>query len=217
MINFTDLEKKLKLVNDNFLKEETIYKEKIDNLNKKEEVKKIIVDENENLDKARVLLLECNKYQRASVKKQYEDTITTALQFIRNEDISFHIKEREVRGRTEIEFLIRTVRDGVEVITDIEKGRGDGIFDCVNIALDITNLHLSKFAGVLSLDEPAKQVSEIYRERVGAFIKACTTSLGRQVIMTTHDRERLASIFDRKYLIDMENNESTVTLIDDKE
>ena len=59
------------------------------------------------------------------------------------------------------------------------------------------------------LDEPAKHVSEEFSPQVAQFLKSFSQSLGRQVIMVSHN-QHLADSADVAYLVEMSRGRSSV-------
>lgn len=196
-------------VKDKFLVEQGKY---LNLLNEKEQkVNKIkdLEDLNLKLDKVRTLYLKLGQFQRSKIIRDIEDIVSKALQFIRQEDINFIIKENEVRGRIELDFLIETIRDGKKDITPIRDSRGDGVSDIIDLALNIATAELINLEGPLVLDEPAKQVSEGLLINTGEFLKEISHSLNRQIILITHHKE-FKTIGDKKFNITMDGNKSIV-------
>lgn len=177
----------------------------------KEEKMIDIKNYSERLDKARILLIKSGEYQRKKVKKDIEDMVTKALQYILEEDIYFEIEIKEARGRSEAQFWIKSIRNGVVTRTGIEDSRGDGIFDIVTLALNVALLELTspKIKGPLIFDEPAKQVSKDHIQNIGTFLKEISEAFGRQIIMITHNKE-LSNIGDSKFLVSLEGTKSKV-------
>lgn len=178
--------------------------EEIENLKKKSEI----------LDKSRIFLMKSAEYQREAIKSEFENMVTNALQYILEEDISFEIDIKEIRGRAEAEFFIKSIRDGIVTRTGIETARGDGIADIVGLALNIAQIECTnpKNKGPLVLDEPAKQVSAEHIENVGNFLKEISEAFDRQIIMITHI-DKLGDMADAKFLVKLEGTESKVERI----
>lgn len=210
-MDIASLEKIIREAKEDFLKQ----KGKYDNLlavkkEKEQEIKKL--EENkEKLEKARVFLLKSADYQREQIKTEFENIVTQALQFILEEEIYFEIDIRELRGRAEAEFFIRSIRDGVITRTGIEASRGDGIADIVGLALDIAKIECAnpKNTGPLILDEPVKQVSERHIENVGRFLSEISKTFNRQIIMITHN-PKLTKFADSMFEVYLEGTESKV-------
>lgn len=165
----------------------------------------------EQLDKARIFLIKSGEYQREQIKSEFENTVSQALQYILEEEIYFEIEIKEVRGRAEAEFFIKSVRDGVTTRTGIETSRGDGVSDIVSLALNIAEIECSnpKNKGPLILDEPAKQVSSEHIENIGRFLKEISDAFDRQIIMITHNR-KLGDMGDEKFEVKLNGTVSEV-------
>lgn len=179
---------------------------------KNEKVKRVneLTKIQEISDKTRILLLKTGKYQREKVIKDLKDIVSKALQFIKQEEIYFLIEPIDVRGRIELEFMIKTIRNGKIDITPIFDSRGDGISDIVSLALDIACIELSGFEGPIILDEPAKQLSGEFLINTGEFLREISHSLDRQIVLITHNPE-LKEIGDKKFLSYLNGNVSEIT------
>lgn len=189
---------------ENFLVMKKTKEKKIDDLKK----------EYEKLDKARVFLIKSGEYQRQQIKTEFENMVTQALQYIMEEDISFEIDIREVRGRAEAEFYIKSIRNGVVTRTSIAESRGDGISDVVGLALNIAQLECAnpKNNGPLILDEPAKQISAAHIDNIGKFLKDLSEAFNRQIIVITHI-SKLGDMADAKFNVELDGTVSKVTSI----
>lgn len=205
-MNIIDLEQKILT---NKLKYEMLLEEK----NKIEAELKQLEKEREIIDKARIFLLELGEIQRKETKEKIENMVTEALQFILQEEIFFEIEQEEKRGKISTEFYIRTIKDGVETKTLIEDVRGDGIFDVVTLVLNIAILILLKKENTfIVLDEPCKQLSRGYIQRVGEFLKDISQTYNIQIIMITHIQE-LTEFADKKFNVEIVDGESRVSEI----
>lgn len=200
---------KFNSIKNNFLKEKGKYESLLKSKEEKEKKLNKLKDNSITYDKARLLLLKTAEYQRLQVKKDMEDLVTKALQYIREEDISFFIDKKEVRGRIEYDFKIITNRNGIKTVTDVMESRGDGVSDIVALALDIAMIELSGVSGPIILDEPAKQVSKNYINNIGEFLKDLSIAFDRQIIMITHNKD-LMYVGDNKINVVLEGTETKV-------
>lgn len=164
------------------------------------------------LQKTQAVFLSLGEKQRESVKKEFEEIVTHALQYIMQEDISFEIEAKELRGISNVEFYIKTIRDGIVTRTTISESRGDGIADIVTLALDIAIFinQNPKNNGPLILDEPCRQVSEKYKEGVGLFLKEIADVMDIQIFMITHI-SKYVDCADNKYEVHLQGTSSIVT------
>lgn len=203
MKDIIDLEQKILT---NKLKYEMLLEEK----SKIENELKQLEKERETIDKARLFLLELGELQRKETKEKIESIATEALQYILQEEIYFEIEQEEKREKISTEFYIRTIKDGIEARTLIEDVRGDGIFDVVTLVLNIAILILLKKENTfIVLDEPCKQLSRGYIQRVGEFLKDISQTYNIQIIMITHIQE-LTEFADKKFKVEIVNGVSQV-------
>lgn len=211
MVDIANLEKKINKSKNKYLQDKGKYEKLLEMKNNKEQDITKLKLEKERLDKARIFLMKSAEYQREKIKTEFENIVTQALQYIMEEEIYFEIDIKEVRGRAEAEFLIKSVRDGVVTRTGIETSRGDGVADIVGLALDIAKIQCAnpKNEGPLILDEPAKQVSDEHIENIGRFLKDISEAFNRQIIMITHNR-KLTEMGDTKYEVRLDGTVSKV-------
>lgn len=196
-------------VKDKFLIEQGKYINLVNLKEKKVNKIKELEELHEKLDKVRLLYLKIGKVQREKIIKDIEMIVSKALQFIRQEEVYFEIKENQTRGRIELDFLIKTIRDGKIDITPIKDSRGDGVSDIVDLALNIATAELVNLEGPLVLDEPVKQISENMLLNTGEFLQEIAHSLNRQVILITHHKE-FKDIGDKKFNVCLNGNKSIV-------
>ena len=83
--------------------------------------------------------------------------------------------------------------------------------DVISLALRLALLHAFRppVGGPAVLDEPGKHVSEEYAPQLARFLKGFSQSLGRQVIMVSHN-QHLADSADIAYLMEMKQGASRV-------
>jgi DNA repair exonuclease SbcCD ATPase subunit len=102
----------------------------------------------------------------------------------------------------------------VQVETAPQDARGGGVVDVISLALRLALLEAFRppVGGPVILDEPAKHVSEEFAPQVAQFLKSFSQSLGRQVIMVSHN-QHLADSADVAYLVEMAQGRSSVRRI----
>lgn len=183
-----------------------IYENLIKTKAKIEEQKNKTSEENDVFTQARLLLAESSKYAKEQIKTQLENMVTHGLQYVFGEDKRFEIEIVESKNKTEAEFYVVSLQDGVEIRNKPQEARGGGVVDIVSLILKVAILqsYSPQIEGPLILDEPAKHVSDEYIEKVGEFIQQITQFFGRQVIMVTHNFH-LSEIADIKYEVTQEN------------
>lgn len=175
---------------------------------------KEIHEEGECLEQVRLLLLEAAKHAREQGRRQVELLVTQALQFVFGADMEFKVVVEEKRDRPEAEFFVCSTYEGdYKVETTPEDARGGGVVDVISLALRLALLHAFRPpVGPAILDEPGKHVSVEYSPQLAQFLKGFSQSLGRQVIMVSHN-QHLADSADIAYLMEMKQGASRVRRI----
>lgn len=171
-----------------------------------------IREEGECLEQVRLLLLEAAKHAREQGRRQVELLVTQALQFVFGADMEFKVVVEEKRDRPEAEFYVCSTYEGdYKVETTPQDARGGGVVDVISLALRLALLHAFRppVGGPAVLDEPGKHVSEEYAPQLARFLKGFSQSLGRQVIMVSHN-QHLADSADIAYLMEMKQGASRV-------
>jgi len=170
--------------------------------------------EQECLEQVRLLLLEVARHAREQGRRQVELMVTQALQFVFGADIEFKVVIEEKRDRPEAEFFVCSNYGDYRVETDPQDARGGGVVDVISLALRLALLHAfpTPVGGPAVLDEPGKHVSEEYAPQLAQFLKGFSQSLGRQVIMVSHN-QHLADSADIAYLMEMHQGKSNVRRI----
>lgn len=210
MVNVEQLKKQIADLEQKILQGKVKYELLVQEKDKKEQELQNIQKRITILDKVRIFLLELGAYQREQVKQKIQNMVTQALQFVLEEEIYFEIEQEEKRGKIWTEFYIRTVKDGVETRTVIEESRGDGILDIVTLALNLMFLILAQGHNTfIVLDEPCKQLSSNYINRVGIFLQEISKTYNVQIIMITHNQE-LAQYGEKIYKVEIKDGYSQV-------
>lgn len=172
-------------------------------------------DEAECLEKVRLLLMEAAKHAREQGRQQVEYLVTQALQFIFGGDLEFKVVVEEKRERPEAEFYVCSTYGGdLRVETAPQDARGGGVVDVISLALRLALLHAftPRIGGPVILDEPGKHLSEEFSPQLARFLKSYSQSLGRQIIMVSHN-QHLADSADVAYLVEMHQGISSVRRI----
>jgi len=169
----------------------------------------------ECLEKVSLLLLEAARYAREQGRRQVEFMVSQALQFVFGGDLEFKVVVEERRERPEAEFYVcSTYGGGFRVETTPQDARGGGVVDVISLALRLALIHALRpqVKGPVVLDEPAKHVSVEFSPQVAQFLKSASQSLGRQIIMVSHN-QHLADMADTAYLVEMQQGKSRIRRI----
>lgn len=172
-------------------------------------------EESDLLEKVRLLLTEASRHAREQGRRQVEFLVTQALQFVFGNDLEFKVVVEDKRDRPEAEFFVSSTYGGeARVETTPQDARGGGVVDVISLALRLALIHAARppLGGPVILDEPGKHVSEEFAPRVAQFLKSYSQSLGRQIIMVSHNRH-LADSADMAYLVEMHQGVSSLRRI----
>lgn len=169
----------------------------------------------ECLEKVSLLLLEAARHAREQGRRQVEFMVSQALQFVFGGDLEFKVVVEEKRERPEAEFYVCSTYGGdFKVETTPQDARGGGVVDVISLALRLALIHALRpqVKGPVVLDEPAKHVSVEFSPQVAQFLKSASQSLGRQIIMVSHN-QHLADMADTAYLVEMQQGKSSIRRI----
>ncbi|HAA89304.1 MAG: Chromosome segregation ATPase [Thermoanaerobacterales bacterium 50_218] len=169
----------------------------------------------ECLEKVSLLLLEAARHAREQGRRQVEFMVSQALQFVFGGDLEFKVVVEEKRERPEAEFYVCSTYGGdFKVETTPQDARGGGVVDVISLALRLALIHALRpqVKGPVVLDEPAKHVSVEFSPQVAQFLKSASQSLGRQIIMVSHN-QHLADMADTAYLVEMQQGKSRIRRI----
>lgn len=144
------------------------------------------------------------------VKKRVEGLVTLALRSVFKDRDYHFVMEYTTRkdGRVDVSLL---VRDGDSEPYQPEEEQGGGVVDIISFSLRpvMLSLEAQPKRKVLLLDEPFHFTGDL-TELAGQMLKEVSHELGIQVIMITHDRERLLPIADRAWGVTMDQGRSVV-------
>lgn len=142
-----------------------------------------------DLETAAGILNRIGDERQAGVQKQIEQVVTSGLQTVFDENLSFHMVT-ETKGKTvTTSFLIRTsLPDGSVVDTPVMDARGGGVAVTVGFLLRVVLTLLSNRGKsvVMLLDETFAHVSAEYEPRLAEFIRDLVDRTGLQILLVTH-------------------------------
>lgn len=166
----------------------------------------------QDLEVIRMLLQRTADSARDKARILLENTTTTALQYVFGSNFSAKIEIRTLNGKSSADVYVVTDMGNGEVVTvKPEDSCGGGVVDIVSIALRISIAKLKNVNGPIILDEPGKHVSAEYSVKLAEFLKYISTTLGKQIIMVTHN-EDLKSTADISYTSRVLNGSTLMTL-----
>lgn len=148
---------------------------------------------------------------REKAKNQLESIVTSALQYISEDDYEFKI-EMLNRGKPSCEFYVVSQINGIESRQKPQDACGGGFVDIISTALRYTYLNAFKdpvINNAVLLDEPGKMVSELASVKFAEFVKFLGNSFNRQTIMVTHN-DNLLNVADNTHLVDKISGASVI-------
>ena len=131
---------KLKLLQSQLEKQETLIKEKTEYLS--------------NLEKAQVFIQNVAKKTQEQLKYHIEDVVQLALDSIFPDEYQFSIDFEVKYGKTSCNLIFKN--NDYEI--DIMKAAGGGVVDIASLALRVAIWSIGKTDNVLILDEPIKNI-----------------------------------------------------------
>jgi len=131
---------KLKLLQSQMEKQETLIKEKTEYLS--------------NLEKAQVFIQNVAKKTQEQLKYHIEDVVQLALDSIFPDEYQFSINFEVKYGKTSCNLVFKN--NDYEI--DIMKAAGGGVVDIASLALRVAIWSIGKTDNVLILDEPIKNI-----------------------------------------------------------
>lgn len=166
------------------------------------------------LEKAALVLTRIGEERQQKMQAQIETLITTGLQTIFEQDMSFHIVS-SVKGKTStVEFIVRsTLGNGKIVETPVMESRGGGLASIVGFLLRVVILLLSRKdndKATLFLDETFGMVSSKYEVKLAEFLRELVDKTGIQIILVTHSNA-YSEIADRQYNFVLKDGLTQVT------
>lgn len=215
-VNISELEQLISQTKNDFYKKKGSYD---NNINSREtEVKEVekLKKKMERLDKVKILYMKSSEYQREQVRGEFEQMVTSALQYIKNQEYYFEIEiDPNSPNGADAEFFIKSISSDGKVNRTTVKRRGHGIANITTSTLNIAMLEKAKMPGPLILDEPASNLSRGHLENYATFLKELSNAFDRQIILNTHSKE-IKDIADTIYeVILVDNMTSKVTEITD--
>lgn len=163
---------------------------------------------NDSLNLLRDISLSCQE----QTTNKIASIMTKLYQYVFNTTDEVIIKNDVKRKVPNAEILIKTTKNGKEVLLHPEDEEGGGKLDILSLGLRIAGLILytPSINRILFVDEPLKNVSsettsgEAYRERTAEFLKILCQEYGIQIIMITHESSYI-NIADHKFILSLDN------------
>ena len=140
---------------------------------------------------------------REKAKGLLEQTVTSAINFVSPEAVSFEIEMTTLRGKPACEFYVVSTVNGELSRQKPEDSCGGGFVDIISTALRYAYVNIFSdphIGNAIVLDEPGKMVSELAAVKFAEFTKSLGQSFDRQTIMVTHN-DNLIGIADSVNMI----------------
>jgi len=159
-------------------------------------------------ERVALLLTSLGEEKQNEAQQTIENLVTSGLQKIFDESLSFHIVQ-SVRGKaSSLEFQVRTATTtGRDLDTSVMDARGGGIAAVIGFLLRLVVFLLrpdspEKF---MVLDESFAHVSDEYLPSLGAFLRELVDRTSVQIVMVTH-QPQFADYADKVYRFSSEND-----------
>lgn len=157
------------------------------------------------------LLVDTSLHVQEAVTKRIQDLVTSLYRYVFETDDEFIIKLDTKRKTPVAQFLLKTKKNGIEVVLDPTEADGGGKLDVIALGLRLAALLLYRPAlnKVLILDEPLRFISSSktserpYRYRAVEFLKKVATENNIQIIAVTHDSE-LVDLADAHFMFSLD-------------
>ncbi len=126
---------------------------------------------------------------RKTIKDGFETVVTNALQSVFGKGFSLELEFGRRGNLQEVKFNISTPK--CKKFVDPRDTSAGGEMDVISLALRsvVLELYQRKDKATLILDEPFKFVSPERVEAAGAFLRALSVKMNRQIIMVTHKKQ----------------------------
>lgn len=171
----------------------------------------------EDLLKARYVLVEVQQLTQKHFKEKFESLITLAICSVWDRPLRFCLEFEQKRNQMQCNIVVKETVDGVErVYDDLKNEVGGSMLDVIAFAgrIILWSLEQPRSRNVIVLDEPMKNMGELI-VLGGQIIREISHNLGFQLVIITHDKE-LIEIADKAWLISHDGNKSHLKLIKDE-
>lgn len=161
-------------------------------LQHKQQLEKQIDDHRHNIvlsEKVGIVVQKLTELSRKETLDKVAAIVTTALQDVKDPNLSFKINYKIERGQSVAEFVIYNSKLGQEM--GIMESCGGTIADIVEFALKVSLLlkWQPQLAKIFILDEAFKHVSPEDRPKLANFVKLLSEKLELQIILVSHSPE----------------------------
>lgn len=190
-------------------KKETLQKE----LNKNKDKLINLQSRTHQIVEMKTVIDEASTEARKNSVELLEEVSTNALQMVMGNNRQVVIQMSKKNGVPSADLFVKTVHDGIEVLTSPAEEDAGGVTDIVALAtlMSIRMLAGKDNSAPYFLDEPTKCVSAGKAESTAKFIRELVDYTGIQTIMVTHEKEYLPNIADKSYLLDLDKSGITIS------
>lgn len=190
--------------------EQTSVLSRIDTLHKDIDALNELADE---LERVTTLFNSLGEDRQNAAQDKIEGIVTSGLQMIFDESLSFHIVQSTKAKAANVDFVVRTTLPNMVVETGVLDARGGGVASIIGFLLRLVVMLLERGPhadNILVLDETFAHVSDEYLEPLGQFLREIVDKTGVQIVMVTH-QPSFAEHADSVYRFTNENGETKVS------
>ncbi len=152
------------------------------------------------------LLVDTSLLIQEKTTKRLMDLVTQLYQYVFENKDEFIIQVDTKRKTPIAKFLLKTYKNGQELLLDPTEADGGGKLDVISLGLRLGALLMYRPAlnRILILDEPLRFISssttsdQPYRYRAVEFLKKVATEYDIQILAVTHDSE-LVDLADARF------------------
>lgn len=148
--------------------------------------------EAELLEKVVAVVQKLTEISRKETLEKVAAIVTTALQEVKDPNLSFRINYKTERSQAVAEFVVYNSKLKAEM--DPIESCGGTLVDIIEFALKISLLlkWQPQLSRVLILDEALKHVSAVDKPAMAQFVRKVTEKLGIQLILVSHSSELIS-------------------------
>lgn len=183
------------------------YKE--DLAKKESELKKLVI-QRLHCEKALTCLQEVSLMVQEALERSISETVTYALNYVFEDSYTFRIVYEIKRNKSEASLYLEKNGEFYDILDDCAGGVADVVSFALRLAL--WSINSRKTRNTFVFDEPFKNVSAKYHEKIGEMMRMLCENMNVQIIMVTHI-ERLKDFADRTFFVDQENGVSFVEVL----
>lgn len=153
-----------------------------------------------NIGKARELILAAASITQENVKFNLSNIVNLSMKTVLKDPPKFVVDIVTRRNQTEIDLLIEEKGIRQSPLDSV----GGGAIDIIAFALRISLWLLKQSSNVFILDEPFRNVSHSYQEKMGQLLKILSEKMEIQFILISHQK-KVDQFSDRVFQVSKED------------